>query len=220
MVTAMKTIELSDGGILLYDESFLPSELADRYFVTIRDECVWEQKPGVFGHMQPRLTASYGDEGVTYRYKYLDSEWDDDCVSADNRSYSADAEDLAEGDLGRCLRRMSTVLSHEGVVLESVEDVFTDEHKRYEVSINGDSHLIYDLNETSIEDIWLVSFRRLVEIVNSLLIEAGSSERLFGIYGGNDARVILLTESMHDLIHANADIFDEAWIPMAQGEIR
>ena len=28
----------------------------------------WEQKPGVFGHMQPRLTASYGDEGVSYRY--------------------------------------------------------------------------------------------------------------------------------------------------------
>ena len=64
----MQTIELTDGGILLYDESFLPSELADRYFVTIRDECVWEQKPGIFGHMQPRLTASYGDEGVTYRY--------------------------------------------------------------------------------------------------------------------------------------------------------
>ena len=64
----MQTIKLTDGGILLYDESFLPAELSDRYFVTIRDECVWEQKPGIFGHMQPRLTASYGDEGVTYKY--------------------------------------------------------------------------------------------------------------------------------------------------------
>ena len=68
MVNSLQTIELTDGGILLYDESFLPSQLADRYFVTIRDECIWEQKPGIFGHMQPRLTASYGDEGVTYRY--------------------------------------------------------------------------------------------------------------------------------------------------------
>ena len=34
MVTALQTIELTDGGILLYDEAFLPSELADRYFVT------------------------------------------------------------------------------------------------------------------------------------------------------------------------------------------
>lgn len=64
----MQTIELKDGGVLLYAESFLSSELADRYFVDLRDNCRWEQKPGIFGHMQPRLTASYGDAGITYRY--------------------------------------------------------------------------------------------------------------------------------------------------------
>ena len=64
----MDTIELTDGGILLYDESFLPPNIADRFFAELRDTSPWEQKPGVFGHMQPRLTASYGDEGVTYRY--------------------------------------------------------------------------------------------------------------------------------------------------------
>lgn len=68
MVSPLQTIELTDGGILLYDESFLPSQLADRYFSELRDNCVWEQKPAIFGHMQPRLTASHGDEGVTYRY--------------------------------------------------------------------------------------------------------------------------------------------------------
>ena len=64
----MDTIELADGGLLLYDEAFLPPELSDHYFVELRDHSAWEQKPGVFGHMQPRLTASYGDEGVSYRY--------------------------------------------------------------------------------------------------------------------------------------------------------
>lgn len=64
----MSTIELRDGGILLYEDQFLPSALADQYFVTLRDECVWEQKPGIFGHMQPRLIASYGEAGITYRY--------------------------------------------------------------------------------------------------------------------------------------------------------
>lgn len=64
----MSYIQLQDGGILIYEETFLPSELADRYFVELRDHCRWEQKPGIFGHMQPRLTASYGDEGLTYRY--------------------------------------------------------------------------------------------------------------------------------------------------------
>ena len=72
MVNSLQTIELTDGGVLLYKETFLPSELADRYFVTIRDECTWEQKPGIFGHMQPRLTASYGDDGATYRYSGIE----------------------------------------------------------------------------------------------------------------------------------------------------
>lgn len=61
-------MELTDGGIILFEGAFLPPDLADRYFAELRDRSAWEQKPGVFGHMQPRLTASYGDDGVTYRY--------------------------------------------------------------------------------------------------------------------------------------------------------
>ena len=64
----MQTMELTDGGILLYDECFPPTRLSDRYFAELRDNCAWEHKPGIFGHMQPRLTASYGNEGITYRY--------------------------------------------------------------------------------------------------------------------------------------------------------
>jgi alkylated DNA repair dioxygenase AlkB len=67
-VTINKTIKLKDGGLLLYDEAFLTPELADRCFENLRDNCQWEQKPGIFGYMQPRLIASYGDEGITYKY--------------------------------------------------------------------------------------------------------------------------------------------------------
>lgn len=64
----MQTHELQDGGILLYDESFLQADLATEYFAELLEQTPWEQKPGVFGHMQPRLTASYGDPGLMYRY--------------------------------------------------------------------------------------------------------------------------------------------------------
>lgn len=64
----VETIELADGGVILYDDAFLPPELAGRYFIELRDTSAWEQKKAAFGHMQPRLTASYGDEGVTYLY--------------------------------------------------------------------------------------------------------------------------------------------------------
>lgn len=69
----MDIIELADGGILLYEEAFLPKGLADRYFTELRDHCAWEQKPGIFGHMQPRLIASYGDPGIVYRYSGRDN---------------------------------------------------------------------------------------------------------------------------------------------------
>ena len=70
MTTArtMQTINLTDGGFLLYNEAFLPSGLADQYFAELQDTCAWEQRPGIFGHMQPRLIASYGEPGIVYRY--------------------------------------------------------------------------------------------------------------------------------------------------------
>ena len=64
----MQTIELAGGGIILLQEGFISADLADRYFIELRDTAAWEQKKAPFGHLQPRLTASYGDEGVTYRY--------------------------------------------------------------------------------------------------------------------------------------------------------
>ena len=64
----METIELADGGLLHIVDAFLSPELADRYFNELRDTAPWEQKKAAFGHMQPRLTASYGDAGVTYVY--------------------------------------------------------------------------------------------------------------------------------------------------------
>lgn len=69
----MKRIDLRDGGYLIYDQAFLPIELGDKYFNALRDQCAWEQKPGIFGHMQPRLICSYGDDGISYRYSGVDN---------------------------------------------------------------------------------------------------------------------------------------------------
>jgi alkylated DNA repair dioxygenase AlkB len=59
---------LADGGKLVYLPDFMTPEEAQRYVEELRDSAPWEQKAGVFGHQHPRLTASYGDQGVTYRY--------------------------------------------------------------------------------------------------------------------------------------------------------
>jgi hypothetical protein len=149
---------------------------------------------------------------------YLDSEWDDDCVSADKRTYSADAEELAEGSLGDCVLQMKQVLAVEGVTLESVEDDFGEE--RYQVMINGTAHLIYERAEDAQDSSWLQAHKRLIEIVNSLLEDAGSGERLFGIYcGGNEGLVMFLTTEMHSFLRMNSDIFDEGWMPVSASEL-
>src|SRR5262245_54246117 len=62
-----ETIELRDGGSLYYDPSFLSPEAADALFATLRHGVPWKQERGRFGP-QPRLTAFYADDGVTYRY--------------------------------------------------------------------------------------------------------------------------------------------------------
>jgi hypothetical protein len=70
---SMQTIKLTDGGILLYKEAFFPHDMADRYFAELRDHSAWEQKPGIFGYLQPRLIAAYGEPGLVYRYSGRDN---------------------------------------------------------------------------------------------------------------------------------------------------
>ena len=149
---------------------------------------------------------------------YLDTEWDEDCVAADLRGYPADNENLAEGDVGVTILLMKPVLEQEGVKLDSVEDEFggsdaESEDEGYQVIINGEPHVIYDSEAVASTDIWSLALKRLLEIVNGLLEDAGSGERLYGMYGGNDGRVILLTPEMHDYIESMGDVFDPDWMP-------
>jgi hypothetical protein len=154
----------------------------------------------------------------TLRRGYLDSEWDEGCVSRDRRSYPADSEELAEGGIGECLLLMKSVLRTEGVRLDSVEDDVDDEH--YDLIVNGRRHRIYDADLLENGLIWGVATKRLLEIVNGLLKQAGSQERLYGIYGGNDGRVILLTKEMYRLLQSPEWKVDPGWMPYPSSAIR
>lgn len=54
-----------------YTPGFLPQDEADRFFRLLLSETPWQQDPiTLFGqtHLQPRLTALYGNEGKPYGY--------------------------------------------------------------------------------------------------------------------------------------------------------
>jgi hypothetical protein len=142
---------------------------------------------------------------------YLDTNWNEDCVSRDRRGYPADNEELAEGSIGESLLRMRDILLREGVESDFVSDDLRDDG--YDISINGNIIPIYDASALSSANIWGIALKRFLEIVNNLLIRAGSAERLFGVYGGNDGRAILLTEEMYAYLKSIPVVLDERWMP-------
>lgn len=64
----IERIVLADGGWMLWIPRFLSQQAADQHFQSLLAAPIWEQKPALFGHPQPRLTAAYGDPGTSYRY--------------------------------------------------------------------------------------------------------------------------------------------------------
>jgi hypothetical protein len=142
---------------------------------------------------------------------YLGTEWDKDCVSRDKRTYPADGEELSEGRTGEFIFLMRDALSHEGVQLHSVKDDFRDDG--YDVVIDRRVYPIFDAEAVVTYGGWHIATKRFLEIVNELLRVAGSGERLYGVYGGNDGRAILLTAEMYDLLKSSRLIADTREMP-------
>jgi hypothetical protein len=152
-------------------------------------------------------------------YDIIESKFDDDLVSTDRRSYPADTEDLAEEGIGEHILRLKGVLAAEGVTLHSVAD--HAENFDYRVTVNGETYLIYDdyiYNHSVVNGI---AQKRFLEIVDALLRDAGSDERLYAIYGGNEGRVIFLTEEMFNFLKFGIpkDYIDMRWMPCSAEEI-
>jgi len=62
---------LPHSGQALFFHGFFPTAQSDQYFNSLQQEINWKQEPiRIFGKeiMQPRLTASFADEGISYGY--------------------------------------------------------------------------------------------------------------------------------------------------------
>jgi hypothetical protein len=144
------------------------------------------------------------------RHGFCMSDWGDD-HSKDRRTYFADSESLMEGGIGEVILKMRSVLETEGVRVDSVGDDLDGEV--YVVNVNGRKYPIYD--EVSYRSGLLrgLSTKGLLDIVNGLLGDAGSDERLYWIGGGDEGRVILLTEAMYELLASPGLGMDEREMP-------
>jgi hypothetical protein len=87
----LETIEIADGGLLLYDETFFIVDVQTVAVVELRDDAAWEQKPGIFGHMQPQLTASLRWRRChlsLFRHRERRSPWTNTILEIQDRSSS------------------------------------------------------------------------------------------------------------------------------------
>ena len=145
---------------------------------------------GFYKYTEPRLVKKAKAESLESGYLY---------VEGTNRDFMADSEDLAEGGVKEFLESIRPFLERQGVSIEEVEEDFSVSGV-YSVSVNGEEFTMYTEEELETEEIWELTTRRALSIVNTLLKRAGSNERLYFLYGGNDTRAVFLTPEMYEAI--------------------
>ncbi len=140
--------------------------------------------------------------------------------SESHRFFMADAEDLAEGGIGRFLQEISPFLALQGVALPEIEEEMSEEG--YVVRVGGADYQIYDAadmeRDASGEEsglIWGLSMVHGFRIADELLAAAGSAERAYAVNGGNDLFVLFLTPELHRVImeHPDASRCDGPYVP-------
>ena len=150
--------------------------------------------------------------------KRLDSDNDEDL----NRYFLADGECLAEDSwyFEEVFKKITEVLSKEGVVIQEIkEEMFAGECRNIKctLTVNGKTYPIFD-EKSDYGILWSISSFRLLEILNELLINALSSERIYSRnLGGNSNRIVFLTPDLYEEIKK---IADPKWCPQSIDEVR
>jgi hypothetical protein len=131
------------------------------------------------------------------------------------RVYWADAEDLAEGGVLEFIDTVEPFLVHQGAKILSKDQDFVI-GGAYSVRINGKWYPIYSADECEKADIWTLSSQRTYRMINDLLAGTKSDERVYLLYGGNDALAVFLTEQIYKILRDTA-LIDERDKPVDWG---
>lgn len=126
----------------------------------------------------------------------------DSLIPLDRRLYHADAESLAEQGVCDFINDMKPILELEGIQIKSLHDDVTrpEPHEYiYSIWLNGQQYRICDTSQGE-KDCWCLAHKRTIEIINGLLVSAGSQERVYGQWSRNDAGIALLSDELYGYI--------------------
>jgi hypothetical protein len=135
------------------------------------------------------------------------------------RIYHADSEDLAEGYAWELIEQLSPFLQKLGVQIRALSHVF-DNDVDYTMTVNDVCYTLVTVTEEhqlDIPELWRLGTERTFTIINILLEQAGSDERVFQLYGGNDCHAVFLTWPMYRVIDASG-MLARTELPIAIGK--
>ena len=144
---------------------------------------------GFYKHTGQQLVEELKEKSIKTGYLF----WD-----GTQRIYGSDAEDLAEGFIGEFFDEIAPFLIKEDVTIENYEQSHTGDI--YEIVVNHKKFMIWNDEIDNDLDPWELATNRTFSVVNLLLQEAESKERLYSLYGGNDLFAVFLTEEMYETI--------------------
>jgi hypothetical protein len=121
----------------------------------------------------------------------------------EGRLIAADSEDLAEDGVCEFLRT-ATFLATQNAAISACTDDFGksgDQVDSYHVVVAGERHLVWDASDLARARrdsgwLWGISAKRVTDLLTARLKRAGSSERAYGLYGGNEFHVFFLTPTL------------------------
>jgi hypothetical protein len=122
------------------------------------------------------------------------------------RSWSADGEDLAEGGVVTYLARMRPFFDTQGIAVAATQEL-DPEALDYTVTVNGRRYTIYTREIVRNIGAWSAAAINYLALVDELLVEAGSEERVYAPsqgFGGDASRLLIVTPAMAAAINASA----------------
>jgi hypothetical protein len=124
------------------------------------------------------------------------------------RDYLIHPEDLAEGGVKTFLEEISFFLKREAVAINEIEENF-EVGGTYSITVDGRPYVIYSHAEHKSKELQELTTRRAFALVNTLLEQAGSSERIYLFRDGNETWAVFLTPDMFRIILQSSLIDDE-----------
>lgn len=124
------------------------------------------------------------------------------------RDYPADEEAIGEGGVKYFLSDIKHILRTNNIKLTSIVEDPTP--SAYRIVLNGKEYILCEGEEfnQSASTVQHIITQRLFAVINSLFKDAGSEERIFSLYNGNDHVAIFLTHDLYDLL-AKSDFADD-----------